>query len=508
MLAWQGTTASLQDQYAQNWAAMKAKAADKEASLSKKSVQAQSSEEPVDTDGAGTGGTVMQGCDGEGSCRTDSAECIFRTPLQLSDWTVEHVNQWLDYTPLPPEVTAILKANAINGPVLETLSEQDLEALGLDKFGWRRQMLISRKELVDILTTRRRPPECAECFEMSSAIGHSRDNSPGLSSRSVDDSQGQLTPKYTIRSKSPSHKGRVPPSGAGALPSTPGPSPCRHTVSAFGGMRTLVMPPTPATQRLESTARGLAQARLRSPVLPRAGSANHIVGSSFVAIPAATSLMPPTVMRATSVQRTNSPPPKSPRHGSRSVAAPSQPPGSWRSGSPHCIARTLSPGSPLPPAPIAVTPGVSAFCSSPTTPAFWSSPTTPAFCSSPTTRCRGLGGMSTAGSHQAARSQPVLCADGEVRLQAVPFAPPHPPATLLLTSPRMTHHRETLRGTIATPNHGSPKGSQQSRVCGVVVHPPRMVTAQWRKPAYVTPNVPTAGAGFLKEALSRTRTEL
>jgi len=475
MLAWQGTTASLQDQYAQNWAAMKAKAADKEASLSKKSMQVQSSEEPVDTDGAGTGGTVMQGCDGEGSCHTDSAECIFRTPLQLSDWTVEHVNQWLDYTPLPPEVTAILKANAINGPVLETLSEQDLEALGLDKFGWRRQMLISRKELVELLDARRRPPECAECFEMSSAIGHSRDNSPGLSSRSVDDSQGQLTPKHTIRSKSSSQKGRVPPSGAGALPSTPGPS-WRHTFSACGGMRTLVMPPTTATQRLESTARGLAQARLRSPVLPRAGSANHIVGSSHVAIPATASLVPPTVMRATSVQRTS--PPTSPGHGSRSVAAPS-----WRSGSPK--ARPLSPATPVPPAPIAVTPGVSAFCSS------------------PKTGCRGIGGISTAGCHQAARSQPVLCADGRVPLQAVPFAPPHPPATLLLTSPRVT-----LRGTIATPSHGSQTGSQQSRVCGVVVHPPRMVTAQWKKSAYAPPNAPAAGAGFLKEALSRTRTEL
>mmetsp|Transcript_43379 Transcript_43379/g.77958 ORF Transcript_43379/g.77958 Transcript_43379/m.77958 type:complete len:521 (-) Transcript_43379:93-1655(-) len=520
MLAWQGlTTASLQDQYAQNWAALKARAADKEKSLSKVS-----SEEPVDTDGAGTGGTVMQGGgSGAGGAIAESNECSFRdasslqplgpcTPLQLSDWTVDHVNQWLDCTPLPPEATSILKANAINGPVLETLSEEDLERLGLEKFGWRRQMLISRKELLELLDVKRRPPDCAEVFEMSSAIGHSRDHSPSLSSSSprldAEGSQGPFSPKSTIHGKSPVSRGRaagqVPQSGAGALPSTPLTSPCRHTLGCtIGGMRTLVMPPT-ITTRLESTgtARGMARARWRSPVLPRAASTNRIPGNSYVAIPATTSLVPPTVVRSTSVQRATSPAVKSPRHGSRSVAL-SQTPGNWCL-SPPTMTRAFSPVHP--PASIQVTPGFSTVCTSPQSSTY-----------------RGLGGIGTTGGHGAVMrsstswTSPHSVPDVEVQMQALPFAPPNPPATLLLRSPRPMPHRDTLHERVVVASHPSSmgKGSKPSPFCvGVVVHPPRTVPQPWKPSPYASPNVPnaTAQAGHARLDVQvqqpRTRTKL
>jgi len=71
--------------------------------------------------------------------------------VQIADWTVEQVVQWAALTSLPLEVAAHLRENAINGQVLDSLTEQDMLAIGLDKFGWRRQLLLCRQELRDQL---------------------------------------------------------------------------------------------------------------------------------------------------------------------------------------------------------------------------------------------------------------------------------------------------------------------------------------------------------------------
>eukprot|EP00746_Dinoflagellata_sp_MGD_P011775 gnl/MRDRNA2_/MRDRNA2_124823_c0_seq1.p1 gnl/MRDRNA2_/MRDRNA2_124823_c0~~gnl/MRDRNA2_/MRDRNA2_124823_c0_seq1.p1 ORF type:complete len:642 (+),score=84.31 gnl/MRDRNA2_/MRDRNA2_124823_c0_seq1:96-2021(+) len=73
------------------------------------------------------------------------------TMKPLKKWTVDDVKTWVACTPLPPQVGDLLCENAINGPVLESLTDKDLVGLGIQKFGWRRQLLLSRKELCDKL---------------------------------------------------------------------------------------------------------------------------------------------------------------------------------------------------------------------------------------------------------------------------------------------------------------------------------------------------------------------
>jgi len=66
---------------------------------------------------------------------------------RLSEWTVEQVACWAQLTPLPAGVAELLRDSAVNGQVLQSLSEEDLQAMGLSKFGWRRQLLLCREEL-------------------------------------------------------------------------------------------------------------------------------------------------------------------------------------------------------------------------------------------------------------------------------------------------------------------------------------------------------------------------
>lgn len=264
-------------------------------------------------------------------------------PLQLADWSVEHVNQWLDCSPLPDEVISVLKTHAINGPVLETLTEGDLLGIGIEKFGWRRQMLISRKELVDLLDARRRPPDCAEVFEMSSA--RSRENSsepvPGLARDIAETETIPCTPRVSSRNvveRASSLTGRSvagpskPISGAGALPPNLSfaPSPSRSTT-----VRTMVRPPRSPTLVEPPRAKS---SRWRSPMMPRT--------DSYLAVPC--SSLRPTVVRASSLTRARSPSCVSPKPGSRSVNVAS-PCSSWSmlrdlrmpvpQGSPTAVAR-------------------------------------------------------------------------------------------------------------------------------------------------------------------------
>lgn len=257
-------------------------------------------------------------------------------PLQLADWSVDHVNQWLDCSPLPDEVISVLKTHAINGPVLETLTEGDLLGIGIEKFGWRRQMLISRKELVDLLDARRRPPDCAELFEMSSA--RSRENSPepapGLVRDIAETETIPCTPRVSSRSVVDRASSRAaagpskllnPISGAGALPPAASfaPSPSRNTT-----VRTMVRPPRSPTLVDPCQAKG---ARWRSPMMPRTDSHGLMMPrtDSYFAVPCVPcSSMRPTVVRASSVSRAQSPSCVSPKLGSRSVNVASPCP-SW-----------------------------------------------------------------------------------------------------------------------------------------------------------------------------------
>lgn len=66
----------------------------------------------------------------------------------LSSWSVDQVATWAASLPLPLEVSIRLRANAVNGPVFQSLTEQDLCSIGIALFGWRRQLLLSREELL------------------------------------------------------------------------------------------------------------------------------------------------------------------------------------------------------------------------------------------------------------------------------------------------------------------------------------------------------------------------
>lgn len=66
---------------------------------------------------------------------------------EVSAWTVDDVNAWVSSTPLPLEAAGLLQEHAITGQVLESLCDQDLITMGLHKFGWRRQLLLSLREL-------------------------------------------------------------------------------------------------------------------------------------------------------------------------------------------------------------------------------------------------------------------------------------------------------------------------------------------------------------------------
>jgi len=74
---------------------------------------------------------------------------LFRRNLTrpLVDWSVSEVASWAALTPLPLEVANLLKDNAICGQVLETLTDEDMQVIGINKFGWRRQLMILLKEL-------------------------------------------------------------------------------------------------------------------------------------------------------------------------------------------------------------------------------------------------------------------------------------------------------------------------------------------------------------------------
>lgn len=95
----------------------------------------------------------------------------------LSTWTVEEVASWAALTPLPLDVASKLHDNAINGQVLQSLTEEDMIAMGIDKFGWRRQLLLCRQELREQLEqTDEQNENSIDAVEIHSAPSTPRDH--------------------------------------------------------------------------------------------------------------------------------------------------------------------------------------------------------------------------------------------------------------------------------------------------------------------------------------------
>lgn len=68
----------------------------------------------------------------------------------LSSWSVEDVYRWtLQVASCPLDVAERLRHQAVNGLVLASLTEQDLENMGVSKFGWRRQLVLLARCLQD-----------------------------------------------------------------------------------------------------------------------------------------------------------------------------------------------------------------------------------------------------------------------------------------------------------------------------------------------------------------------
>lgn len=137
-------------------------------------------------------------------------------PAKLSNWTVEHVLAWLSSTPLPRDVIQVFEDNAINGPVFESLTEQDLLDMGITKFGWRRQLFLSRQELLRRCRESQRGVEGAEWIEI-----HSARSSPTASPRSRNGA-GSLPPAgiggTSPASLSTAAKAVIPPRNEGTKP--------------------------------------------------------------------------------------------------------------------------------------------------------------------------------------------------------------------------------------------------------------------------------------------------
>lgn len=68
--------------------------------------------------------------------------------LRLVDWTIEEVVSWAAAEDLPSDVTSCLRGHAITGEVLESLTEEDLVSMGIQKLGWRRDLLLRRQKLL------------------------------------------------------------------------------------------------------------------------------------------------------------------------------------------------------------------------------------------------------------------------------------------------------------------------------------------------------------------------
>lgn len=277
----------------------------------------------------------------------------------LRKWTVDDVRVWVASTPLPPQVADVLCENAINGPVLESLSDKDLLAMGIQKFGWRRQLLLSRKELCDRLG-----PKFFKIYSSTpSLVASDGGQSPeGLSTQFETDVPG---------------KAKV--SEQGALIVDPPPRvltqpPLSHRESApvvgpFGRQREFLsfapcapQSTTPCAPQSTTPLRGTSMSRTASPSAknPRLGCTasppRQHLGSTIHQIQHSRSMAPPCILstpthpmgpviHTRALTRTSSPGPTHPMGPVRGTRRPTSQP--RRSGSPGPALRSVSPGPAL-----------------------------------------------------------------------------------------------------------------------------------------------------------------
>lgn len=115
-------------------------------------------------------------------------------PERLCDWTVEDVVSWSLTTTMAPQAAAWIRNNEISGIVLQSLTEADLLAMGMEPFGRRRQLLLCRQDLLDEAVTEpkaRSPNRRSQCSITSSTFDRSCTSSRTASPK------GKLTPTVT-----------------------------------------------------------------------------------------------------------------------------------------------------------------------------------------------------------------------------------------------------------------------------------------------------------------------
>jgi len=97
----------------------------------------------TETDAAG----VMSGASTTTCPESDEASEDL-APESVYDWGVAHVTRWALSTPVAPEAASVLREHEITGAVLVSLTESDLKNMGMSQLGRRRQLLLSRDNLV------------------------------------------------------------------------------------------------------------------------------------------------------------------------------------------------------------------------------------------------------------------------------------------------------------------------------------------------------------------------
>lgn len=143
----------------------------------------------------------------------------------LAAWSVDDVRSWAaSLAPqLPEEIAWILADNAINGQVLVTLTESEIGSMGITKFGWRRQLVLSVQELV-----RFQQQEHEKCSDRAT----SQDDGEAL--RVISNSASaasSLAPMDSPPRSSPTGSPPAPPPGP---PSKASPAPSMSLLSSSG----------------------------------------------------------------------------------------------------------------------------------------------------------------------------------------------------------------------------------------------------------------------------------
>lgn len=88
-------------------------------------------------------GSISRGSQSHTGSRSSDLGSQRQLSTAIADWDAQDVGHWASRVlGLPPEVGEVLASEEISGTVLVTLTEADIEALGIGPFGRRRQLLL------------------------------------------------------------------------------------------------------------------------------------------------------------------------------------------------------------------------------------------------------------------------------------------------------------------------------------------------------------------------------